>query len=103
MVDSAVKLIMTWDIAPEHEQEYFEFVIREFIPGVQRLGGELSDACATVYGSEPQIMVGAVLPNEIRARQFLSSPDWTKLHTHLLDFVQNYSQKMVIARGGFQI
>ena len=26
------KLIMTWDIAPEREQEYFEFVVREFIP-----------------------------------------------------------------------
>lgn len=103
MEDSAVKLIMTWDITPEHEQEYFEFVIREFIPGVQRLGGELSDAWATVYGARPQIMVGAVLPSENRAKQFLDSPDWTKLQGHLMDFVQNYSQKMVIARGGFQI
>ena len=50
---------MTWDIAPEHEQEYFEFVVREFIPGVQRLGFELSDAWATVYGDQPQILVGA--------------------------------------------
>ena len=38
-----VKLLMSWDIAPEHEQEYFEFVVREFIPGVQRMGFELSD------------------------------------------------------------
>ena len=45
----AVKLLMTWDIKPEHEQEYFEFVIREFIPGIQRLGAELTDAWATVY------------------------------------------------------
>ena len=59
----AVKLIMTWDITPDREQEYFEFVIREFIPGVQRLGFELSDAWATVYGSQPQILVGAVLPS----------------------------------------
>jgi hypothetical protein len=54
----AVKLIMSWDIQPEREQEYFEFVVREFIPGVQRLGFELSDAWATVFGSEPQILVG---------------------------------------------
>lgn len=103
MNDSAIKLIMTWDISPEHEQEYFEFVIREFIPGVQRLGGELSDAWATVYGSRPQIMVGAVLPSVNRAKQFLASDDWSKLHNHLMDFVENYSQKMVAARGGFQI
>jgi hypothetical protein len=40
----SLKLIMTWDIKPEHEQEYFEFVVREFIPGVQRLGLDLQDA-----------------------------------------------------------
>ena len=79
-----VKLILTWDINPEHEQEYFEFLIREFIPGVQRLGGELSEAWATVYGQQPQIMVGTVLPNAARAYQFLNSPDWEKLHQSLI-------------------
>lgn len=98
-----VKLIMTWDITPEHEQEYFEFVIREFIPGVQRLGGELSDAWATVYGQEPQIMVGTILPNESRARQFLGSAEWKKLHETLMDFVQNFELKVVEARTGFQL
>ena len=98
-----VKLIMTWDISPEHEQEYFEFVIREFIPGVQRLGGELSDAWATVYGQQPQIMVGAVLPGMARARQFLNSADWQKLQQSLLDFVQNFEIKVVEARSGFQL
>ncbi len=97
-----VKLIMTWDILPEHEQEYFEFVIREFIPGTQRLGCELSDAWATVYGNQPQILVGAVLPSLNRARQLLASPEWDALHTKLMDFVQNYSQKVVAARSSFQ-
>jgi hypothetical protein len=60
----SVKLIMTWDIMPEREQEYFEFVVREFIPGVQRLGFELSDAWATVYGNQPQILVGAIIPTK---------------------------------------
>jgi len=98
----AVKLIMTWDITPEHEQEYFEFVIREFIPGVQRLGWELTDAWATVYGERPQILVGATLPNLNRARQMLASPEWATLYNKLMDYVQNYSQKIVPARGVFQ-
>jgi hypothetical protein len=95
-----VKLIMTWDIKAEHEQEYFEFVIREFIPGIQRLGAELTDAWATVYGSGPQITIGALLPSTNRARQFLSSPEWESLFSSLSGFVQNFSQKMVEARGG---
>ena len=60
----ALKLIMNWDIEPAKEQEYFEFVVREFIPGVQQLGFELTDAWATVYGDQPQIMVGAILPGK---------------------------------------
>jgi hypothetical protein len=97
-----VKLILTWDIAPEREQEYFEFVVREFIPGVQRLGFELSDAWATVYGNRPQIMVGAVLPTTSRVRQILRSNEWKSLNNQLKDYVHNYAQKVVVSRNGFQ-
>lgn len=98
----AVKLILTWDILPEREQEYFEFVVREFIPGVQRLGFDLSDAWATVYGTRPQILVGAVLPTTSKARQILRSTEWRSLNNQLKDYVQNYTQKVVESRNGFQ-
>lgn len=98
----AAKLIMTWDIAPEREQEYFEFVVRDFIPGVQRLGLELSDAWATVYGDHPQIMVGAVVPTFSKIRLMMRSEEWKSLFNQLQDYVINYSQKVVEARSGFQ-
>ena len=97
-----IKLIMSWDIAPEHEEEYFEFVVREFLPGVQNLGFELSDAWATVYGAKPQILVGAMLPNMGKARQVLDSSEWISLNNRLQDFVNNYTYKLVSAKGGFQ-
>jgi hypothetical protein len=98
----AVKLIMSWDIQPEREQEYFEFVVREFIPGVQRLGFELSDAWATVFGSEPQILVGIQMPDRAQMRQVTESEDWKSLMNQLQDYVQNFRQKLVEARAGFQ-
>ena len=96
------KLIMTWDIAPQREQEYFEFVVREFIPGVQRLGFEVTDAWATIYGTQPQIMVGATQPTLNKVQQILESSEWQSLNNQLQDFVQNYQQKVVEAEGGFQ-
>lgn len=96
------KLIMTWDIAPEREQDYFEFLVREFIPGIQRLGLELKDAWVTVYGPRPQILVGGVLPSVARARHILNSAEWKSLQNQLLDYVTNYSEKLVEAHGGFQ-
>lgn len=98
----ASKLIMTWDIAPDREQEYFEFVVREFIPGVQRMGFEVSDAWVTVFGNQPQVMVGATLPTTSKVKQVLKSSEWKSLNNQLLDFVKNYTQKVVEARGGFQ-
>jgi hypothetical protein len=98
----AYKLIMTWDILPEREQEYFEFVVREFIPGVQRLGFDVTDAWATIFGGRPQIMVGATLPSLVRVQRVLQSEDWTRLSNQLQDYVQNFSQKVVEAQGGFQ-
>lgn len=93
---------MTWDITQGQEQEYFEFVVREFIPGVQRLGFELSDAWATVYGNRPQILVGAVLPSLPKVKQVMRSSDWKSLHNQLQDFVTNYTEKIVPSQGGFQ-
>ncbi len=93
---------MSWDIAPNHEQEYFEFVVRDFLPGIQGLGFELNDAWATVYGAHPQILVTAMLPSLAKARSVLTSEGWSSLYNQLKDFVQNYSLKIVEARGGFQ-
>ncbi|MEN6482791.1 MAG: hypothetical protein ABFD29_11555 [Anaerolineaceae bacterium] len=96
------KMIMSWDIAPEHEQEYFEFVVREFIPGVQRLGFELTDAWATVYGEQPQIQVGAISNSLGKIRTIMRTSEWLKLQNQLQDYVINYNQKIVEAHGGFQ-
>jgi hypothetical protein len=93
---------MTWDINPEREQEYFEFVVREFLPEVQKFGFKLSDAWATVYGDQPQILVGAILPTYQKVLKITDSEEWTMLVNNLLDFVINYQQKIVSASGGFQ-
>lgn len=99
----AVKLLMTWDILPGREQEYFEFVVRDFIPGMQRLGMEPSDAWFTMYGDQPQIMAAAQMPNIGALQQILESPDWEKLTQQLHDYVENFEFKVVQARAGFQM
>jgi len=97
-----VKVLMTWDISPEREQEYFEFVVGEFVPGVQRMGLQPIDAWATIYGDHPQIQVGLMAEDASTARRALNSPEWIRISDQLLTFVRNYSHKIVPARGGFQ-
>ena len=98
-----VKLLMTWDILPGREQEYFEFVVRDFIPGVQRLGLEPNDAWFTMYGDQPQIMA-SVQSSTINSLQgALPSPEWDDLTRQLLDYVEDFQYKIVPARPGFQM
>ncbi len=97
-----VKVIMSWDIIPGREQEYFEFVVRRFMPGVQKLGMALSDAWVTIYGDHPQILVGAIVQGHAKAREIIDSEPWSKLNSRLLDFVQNYEVKLAPLQGGFQ-
>lgn len=98
-----VKLIMTWDITPGREQEYFEFVVREFIPQVQQLGMELKDAWLTMYGDQPQIMASAQMTDLPAMQGVLDSKEWQGLINRLLDYVENYQYKIVPAKSGFQM
>ena len=75
----SVKVLMTWDISPDRDQDYFEFVIGEFVPGVQRLGLQPIEAWATIYGQYPQIQVGLLADDAQRAERILNSPDWVQL------------------------
>ena len=101
-VEMAVKLIMTWDIAPDHEQDYFEFVINEFVPGVQRLGLQPAEAWATVFGEYPQIQVSILAEGLPDVQRAMNSDSWAQLQDKLFALVQNFSYKVIPARTGFQ-
>ena len=93
-----VKLIMSWDILPGREQEYFEFVVREWVPGIQRLGLEPTDAWFTMYGNHPQIIAGAQIEEQKELTSLLDSTEWLALTERLLNFVTDFTYKVVPAR-----
>ena len=99
----AVKLLMSWNIIPGREQEYFEFVVRDFIPGLQRMELTVSDAWFTVYGNEPQIVAAAEMPTLGALEHVMESSEWQGLIKQLLDYVEDYQFKIVQARAGFQL
>ena len=98
-----VKLLMTWDILPGREQEYFEFVVRDFIPGMQHLGLDVSDAWFTMYGDQPQILAIVQSSSRRSLEKMLASSDWEKLAEQLLGYVEDFKFKIVPARSGFQL
>lgn len=98
-----IKLLMSWDIKPGSESDYFEFVVREFAPGMMKLGVQPTEAWYTVFGDGPQILTGAVAEDLSTVQTILDSKEWQQLQNKLFDYVTNFDYKIVPATGRFQL
>jgi hypothetical protein len=97
-----IKLIMTWNIKPGHEQDYFGHVLHEYLPKINKFGFEVTDAWVTVYGDRPQILLGAIMASRLKARTVLESNEWENLNEQLSEYVDNLQFKLAPHKGGFQ-
>lgn len=98
-----VKLLMSWDIKRNKEPAYFEFIMKEFTPGLIKLGLQPSEAWYTVYGSGPQILTGGMTEDLSKMREILKSNEWKELKAQLLTYVTNFHEKVIPATGRFQL
>lgn len=98
-----VKLLMDWNIKPGREEAYFDFITRDFIAVFLREGFHLTDAWYTLYGDWPQMKVGFLADDLPSLREFLASESWSNLKIELLDYIHDYHQKVIQAKGGFQL
>jgi hypothetical protein len=102
----SVTLIMTWDLKEGMEQEYFEFVVREWVPATNQLGLQTVAAWYTQYRvdeSVPLIRAEAVADDVASIRAILETEEWKNIHEQLLGFVDNYTQKIVETTGEFKL
>ncbi len=98
-----MKLLMSWNIQAGREAEYFEFVVKEFAPRLMSLGLQPSEAWYTVYGDCPQILTGSTAADRQTIQNILTTSEWHELKEKLGEFVTDYSQKIVRARGNLQL
>ena len=98
-----VKLLMSWDIKPGQEAAYFEFIVKEWAPGVMKLGLQPTEAWYTVFGDGPQMLTAGITEDIETMREILESAEWRNLQEKLFAFVTNFQQKVVPATGRFQL
>lgn len=100
------KLIMYWNIKPGRDQDYFEFIVREWIPTTSRLGLQTVGAWYSIYtrsATQPRIMAEALTDEMGAMRSALESDEWRDIQSRLMDYVEQYSQKVVETDGSFQL
>ncbi len=102
-MDLPIKLLMTWDIAVGQEEACFAFITQELPTAMQDAGLELTDAWFTAFGEWPQIRIGFVAPNLEMIQACLASEMWRKLKRQLMSYTRDYNEKVIVAKGGFQL
>lgn len=98
-----VKLLMRWNIKPGKEADYFEYILKEFAPGINKLGLQLTESWYTVYGEGPQILTGASTDSQEEMDSALSNEAWPKLIEKMREYVTDFGYKVVPAAGRFQL
>ena len=100
--DSRVKLLISYDILAETQQEYYEFIMREFIPKLQEMGVAMTEAWHTAYGDYPVRMTGFVAPDEETMTHLLHGEEWKTLAQQFERYVTNLQLKVIPYKEGFQ-
>lgn len=98
-----IKLLLTYDVIQERQQEYYQFVMGRYVPGLQSMGFQMSEAWHTAYGDSPDRLIGFVCRDEDTLKKLLDSDLWLSLNDELEEFVIGFDYKIVPYKGGFQI
>ena len=101
-MEDSVKLLLTYDPLPKHREEYFRYVLGEFVPALENLGLTLCEAWHTAYGQYPLRLTGFIAEDREALETVLASPEFLELESRLQDCVINYRRKIVAQQPRFQ-
>ncbi|MDX1688950.1 MAG: hypothetical protein R3248_13295 [Candidatus Promineifilaceae bacterium] len=96
------KLLLAYDVKKDQMQEYYRFMLGRYVPVMQAMGLEMSEAWHTAYGEFPDRLVGFVARDRQTVDELLESDSWHSLNEELRRFVTNLDHKLIPYREGFQ-
>jgi len=97
-----VKLLITYDPDPGQQEDYFQYVLGEFVPSMQRLGLPMSEVWHTAYGDYPLRLAAFVAPDWTAMQEILDTPMFQDLERRLQQYVSNYERRVVLLKNRFQ-
>ena len=96
------KVLLTYDVIPETQETYFQFMLGEMVPTVQNLGLGMAEAWHTAVGDYPDRLVAFVGESHEAVDKVIDSEQWEELETRLQQYVTNYKRRIVPLRNRFQ-
>ena len=99
----SVKLLISYNVKSGREEEYYRFIMGEFLPTAQSIGLKLVEAWQTIWGDYPQRLIEMAVDSQKELKEILASERWREIETKLEDHVSDYQRVAVADRSGFQL
>jgi len=103
MEENGLKLLLEYDVNQDTLQDYYQFVMGQYVPTLQSMGLQMSEAWHTAYGDAPNRLLGFVCGDQQTMDNLLISDAWVDLNDQLEKYVTDFHYKIIPYRGGFQI
>jgi hypothetical protein len=100
--ENGLKLLLSYNIRGNDMQAYYEFVLGRYIPLMQSMGLEMSEAWHTEYGNYPIRLIGFVARDEETMMKILDDESWEDLNDQLAEYVTDFSYKVIPYTVGFR-
>jgi len=94
-----IKFNQYWTIIPERTEEYNKFIIKEFIPTVNRWDMHVVAGWTVLVGAYCEIMLESVSSDLCVVEKALTDPKYRLLNEKLLTYVKNYKTKILVSTG----
>ena len=94
-----VKMNHYWTIINSRKDEYDKFILRKFIPGINRLGMHAVAGWYVLVGAYSEIILESVSTDLKLLERAMQAPKYKKLKAELLNYVKAYKTKILVRTG----
>ena len=83
-----------WDIKPEKDKEYMNFIFNDYLPSMSKIGISVTDGWLKVAGDGPQIMAVGESEDSATILTALETREFRAAEHRLQGYVTNYSKHL---------
>ena len=94
-----VKFNQYWTIIPERCEEYREFIVKDFIPAINKLGIHTVAGWSVLVGAYCEIIFEGVSSDLVLIEKAFKDPKYKELNQNLLNYVKDYKTKVLVPTG----
>jgi len=94
-------MLLTYNIQPQAQEAYMQFMINVFMPMAQSLGLDNAGVWHTAYGDYPARLLVFVAEESVM-QNVLKDERWQNIEARLKEYTTDYTRRIVPYVPGFQ-